>query len=219
MSRTPKDMSVGSVYKTKNYGELEVVEYTSCSKVLCCFLATGFKCYAEAGDIRKGNVRDLLFPNIFGVGYCGIGDMPQSVSGVQAGAYSAWYNMLLRCYSRSKPARYKTYDDCTVCDEWHSYQNFASWFEANKVRGLELDKDILIDGNRVYSPETCSFVTGFDNKRKAREIEFSLVSPDGHIHSGVNVSEFCERFGLNGSNISMLMSGKRKSHKGWTRHE
>ena len=55
-----------------------------------------------------------------------------------------------------------TYDDCIVCEEWHNFQNFAEWYEENyyEVDGKPtfLDKDILIKGNKIYSPQTCVFV-------------------------------------------------------------
>lgn len=212
---TPLDMKKGSSHKTKNYGELEVLEYVSSSLVYVRFKITGFESKAGSGDIRKGNVRDLLFPNVFGVGFCGVGLEHQSLNGVKTKAYTAWYNMLLRCYSETKPKRYVTYDDCTVCDDWHNFQVFSKWFNENYIKGFELDKDLLVNGNRVYSPDTCKFVSGFDNKRKARERAYSLISPDGKVFSGLNVSEFCSVNNLSASKISMVMSGNRPHHKGW----
>lgn len=38
------------------------------------------------------------------------------------------------------------------------FSNFAEWFDKHHVEGWELDKDILVSGNRTYSPETCCFV-------------------------------------------------------------
>ena len=57
-------------------------------------------------------------------------------------------------------------DEIEVCEEWLNFQNFAEWcygqkfFDAkdDKGRSYHLDKDILVKGNRVYSPNTCSFV-------------------------------------------------------------
>lgn len=75
--------------------------------------------------------------------------------------------MLGRCYDDTK-AKHKSYENCTVCEEWHNFQNFAKWYEENyyeiKDERMELDKDILIKGNKVYSPETCVFVPSNVNK-------------------------------------------------------
>lgn len=58
--------------------------------------------------------------------------------------------------------KHPTYTDCEVCDEWLNFQNFAKWYDENfyEVDGerMHLDKDILVKGNKIYSPETCIFV-------------------------------------------------------------
>lgn len=50
------------------------------------------------------------------------------------------------------------YKDCQIAPEWEDYQVFYSWVRANAVEGWVLDKDILIEGNRVYGPSTCVYV-------------------------------------------------------------
>jgi hypothetical protein len=212
----PCDMITGFVHQTKNHGDLEVVKYMSSSHVDVRFLDTGYQTSAESGDIRKGNVRDLLCRNIFGVGYCGVGRFKQSVGGKKSSAYSAWYNMLLRCYSDKHRDRYPTYSDVYVCDDWHNFQTFAEWYEDNKVSEMELDKDIKVAGNRIYSPDTCMFVSQGENKKYARQVEFSVVSPSGEIYHAINMSKFCKKFGLQPSKMSNVLSGKRHHHKGWT---
>ena len=70
--------------------------------------------------------------------------------------YRKWQGMIIRCYSKNK---YKTYKDCTVCDEWKNFMSFKKWMESQDWKDKELDKDILVFGNKLYSPETCIFVT------------------------------------------------------------
>lgn len=74
--------------------------------------------------------------------------------------YIVWDSMLQRCYSENENQRIRnhTYDDCKVCDEWLTYSNFEKWFNKNYKEGQQLDKDILFEGNKLYSPETCCFV-------------------------------------------------------------
>lgn len=38
------------------------------------------------------------------------------------------------------------------------FSNFKRWFDEHYIDGWHLDKDILVKGNKVYSPETCCFV-------------------------------------------------------------
>lgn len=70
--------------------------------------------------------------------------------------YGRWNRMLERCYN---PKTYPTYIGCSVTDEWLSFMAFRSWMIEQDWEGKELDKDILVVGNKVYSPETCCFVT------------------------------------------------------------
>lgn len=72
-------------------------------------------------------------------------------------AYVLWKSVLVRCY-RYNSIRRQTYSGCSVCEEWLSYSGFKRWFDENFVNGYHIDKDILIRGNKVYSPETCCFV-------------------------------------------------------------
>ena len=71
-------------------------------------------------------------------------------------------SMLKRCYDEEYHKKEPTYIDCEVCEEWLNYQNFAKWFYKNYYEisneKMCLDKDILIKGNKIYSPQTCIFV-------------------------------------------------------------
>jgi len=74
--------------------------------------------------------------------------------------YLKWTNILKRCYSKSVLQRYPTYRGCSVCEEWKTFSNFMAWMKSQPWEGKQLDKDILVPGNKVYSPETCVFVSG-----------------------------------------------------------
>lgn len=93
---------------------------------------------------------------------CGVGVNDSEVyvrqDGVLIKSYTTWTAMLNRCYSIKHQTRYPTYVGCTVCTEWLTFSNFKKWYDANYREGLELDKDILVEGNKIYSPETCRFV-------------------------------------------------------------
>lgn len=67
--------------------------------------------------------------------------------------------MINRCYSKRFHLLRPTYKDCTVCDEWLIFSNFKTWMVLQDWKGKVLDKDILEQGNKVYSPSTCIFVT------------------------------------------------------------
>ena len=77
--------------------------------------------------------------------------------------YRAWASMLLRCYSSKYLCRNPTYIGCIACDEWLTFSNFKKWMERQDYEGKQLDKDIIVSGNKIYSPDTCVFVSNAVN--------------------------------------------------------
>jgi hypothetical protein len=73
--------------------------------------------------------------------------------------YSAWRHMIQRCYSSKFQATRPTYAGCSVAPEWHSFMAFRAWMAGQPWEGMQLDKDLLVQGNKIYSPQTCVFVS------------------------------------------------------------
>lgn len=91
--------------------------------------------------------------------------------------WKRWYDIHYRCYSTQLHERYPSYVGCSVCEEWNNFNNFYAWYQDNyyEVEGqkMDLDKDILCKGNKIYSPDTCVFVphkinTMFTNGKRNR---------------------------------------------------
>ena len=116
----------------------------------------------EYKNFKKGIIKCPYEPSVYGVGYIGEGKYKISENGKHTGIYDTWHDMLKRCYDSNYHKRQPTYIECEVCEEWLCFQNFAKWYEDNyyEVEGerTELDKDILMKGNKIYSPDTCIFV-------------------------------------------------------------
>lgn len=75
--------------------------------------------------------------------------------------YEVWHGMITRADDAKWKETHPTYKDCTVCDEWRDFQVFAKWYTDNIYDfpgKLDLDKDLLIEGNKHYSPETCLII-------------------------------------------------------------
>ncbi len=75
--------------------------------------------------------------------------------------YQLWQSMLERCFSVKLKQKYPTYKDVTCSKEWLSMTKFIEDISQMKGFGLsgwELDKDILVKGNKLYSKDTCCFV-------------------------------------------------------------
>ena len=73
--------------------------------------------------------------------------------------YAKWSNMLERCYSEKLHSKHPSYSGCYAVAEWHSFMGFRGWMVAQDWENKELDKDLLVSGNKLYSPETCVFVS------------------------------------------------------------
>lgn len=75
---------------------------------------------------------------------------------------SRWHNMKNRCYQNAYHKNNPAYIGYDVCEEWLNFDSFKEWHIDNyyKIDGcqMDLDKDILIKGNKLYSPDTCMFV-------------------------------------------------------------
>ena len=99
--------------------------------------------------------RKSMEPRVCGIGYHGSGDVR-----CKSESYLRWNDMLNRCYNAKFHERQPQYKECSVCEEWLNYNNFKVWYGQNKIPGtkLDMDKDILFKGNKVYSPETVAFV-------------------------------------------------------------
>ena len=78
-------------------------------------------------------------------------------------AHRQWESMLGRCYNERCLESNPTYKDKRVCDSWLLFSNFKRFHDRFYFDGAHLDKDILVSGNKVYSPETCLFVNYEDN--------------------------------------------------------
>ena len=77
--------------------------------------------------------------------------------------YRVWNSMLQRCYSYKFQERNPTYKGCSVSEEWLTFSAFKCWMEKQDWEGKQLDKDILFEGSKVYSAETCVFVSSSVN--------------------------------------------------------
>lgn len=168
--------SVGDVFETNNYGAVTLVAYRGRND--CSFeFSDGTVVTGQVGHARNGDLKNPMARTVHGVGYLGQGKYGASS---HPAAYRAWNEMLERAYSPAFHARCPTYAGVTVCDEWHCLQSFGSWFDANYVEGFHLDKDLLIEGNKQYSPDACCFVPGWLNTLLiSNHISSGSVWPEG----------------------------------------
>lgn len=93
--------------------------------------------------------------------------------------YKKWAGMLERCYSKSYKEKNKTYKEATVCKEWLLFSNFKLWMMNQDWIGKELDKDLMVSGNKFYSPDTCVFLSPSINKILTDKNSSKGIYPNG----------------------------------------
>lgn len=105
----------------------------------------------------------------------GINDAPYITQNQRLGFicphYRAWSGMIYRGYSEILKARRPTYEKCSVKEDWRVFSKFLGWSLDNYVAGWEVDKDILLVGNKEYSESACCYVPIYINtllKQKQR---------------------------------------------------
>lgn len=141
------------------YGVFEVLEYVNKKHELVRFIKTGHEKWTNASSVSSGLVKDPFFPTVHGVGYIGNASSSFNVDNktVVKKSYTVWAHMIRRCYEVDTFLD-KTYKGCSVCPEWLCFENYEVWYDTNYKEGFEVDKDLKYLGNRVYSPETCTFI-------------------------------------------------------------
>ena len=131
--------------------------------------------------------------------------------------YNVWINMKNRC--KHNPIYIK--QNIKVCMLWeNNYEEFKKWSLANGyLDGLELDKDILCKEKniypKIYSPETCQFVTKKINLScvaRGNAIRKSKISRDDSkkirelYQQGLLQKEIAIIFGVSRSLISHILN-------------
>ena len=151
---------VGKIFKSKSSGDFKIVKYNNSRNVDIQFVTTGFETSAQLEHIKNGNVKDPYVASVHGVGIAGA-KYPITINGVHTKEYELWCNMLKRCYSDTYQKKQPTYKGCEVSDNFKSYEYFYGWCNEQisfGVDGFELDKDLLIKGNKFYSEDSCVFL-------------------------------------------------------------
>jgi hypothetical protein len=176
--------------KENTYGsKMEIIEYKKFSDITVKF-ENGYLIRTNYDSFNKGLVLNPYDRTVFGTGYLGEGDYKGMVDGILTDQYLRWKGVLDRCCDLKFKEKKPTYIDVTVCEEWHNFQNFAKWYDENyyEIEGekMELDKDILFKGNKLYSPDTCIFTPRIINTLFVKNDKDRTDLPIGVNRRGLN---------------------------------
>lgn len=149
---------------------MRIVEYTNSTNIVVQFLDEFIeKVQTTYAYFKKGYVKNPYGRYICGVGIVGKEDILDE-NGKLSIEYETWSRMINRCYNNSYRDRDISYLNCTVDERWHLFKNFKNWMKSQKnyeqwklLDKKGIDKDIIIKGNKVYSPENCCLVPEYVN--------------------------------------------------------
>ena len=158
---------------------MKIAEYDNANNIIVEF-EDEHKCrvYTSYQAFKKGNCKNPFFASVYGHGYLGIdkeGNVPKMSEfkdgkTVNTWEYIKWQGMLKRCFDNKYKEKYPTYKDVVCCERWLCYANFLEDLEVlkqeynwNVDEKLNLDKDILHKGNKIYSLKNCMLVPDWIN--------------------------------------------------------
>lgn len=124
--------------------------------------------------------------------------------------YSTWSGMLRRCYYAPYQKKHSTYIGCSVDEDWKVFSRFKAWMELQNWEGNQLDKDLLVEGNKVYSENTCVFISCAINTILAARAPSKLGLPRGvHRREDGKYSASCSGKYLG------LFNSELEAHSAW----
>lgn len=150
---------------TNNFGsKMVIIEYRNNIDIDVYFPEYNFTAENVAYcNFKRGAVSCPYERTVCDIGFIGEGiHKIYDENGKITKCYSTWHHMLQRCYSEKYHEKQPTYIGCKVSERFLNYQNFGEWDKDDyyEIEGevMCLDKDILVKGNKIYSPETCIYV-------------------------------------------------------------
>lgn len=151
----------GQVLKNKLGLNFKIIDYVNSKEVKIEFIDSGFKKTCQMKEVRTGSIKDTSKPSVLGVGIVGSKYLTKDeVTQSNTQEYEAWRGLLTRCYSSRLLKKRPTYLGCIASENFKHYEYFYEWCQ-NQIGFKErwnLDKDVLVKGNKVYSEDTCVFV-------------------------------------------------------------
>ena len=133
-------------YYTK-YGTLTILKYYSGRNCTVQFEDGTILENIMYTSIKKGSVENRNHPSVHNVGYIGYGKYKVSD---YRDEYSCWNTLIKSTITNNS--------EWSIVQEWLNFQNFAEWYIKNKIQNFPLNREILQESNKIYSPETCCFV-------------------------------------------------------------
>lgn len=192
-----KNKRLGEHFINSEGYEFIIVEYNNANNIIIEF-QDKYKAKVPSRYGRCKNTSNPYHPSVYGTGCLGLmpdGSKPIiSINGKTTKEYRVWSSMIQRCYDEKFHKNNPTYKDATVCERWLVFANFLE--DITSIEGYELwknnggyclDKDAKGNGSKLYSLDTCCFISVNDN---VKERNNRCGSPSNGINEkiyGVNI--------------------------------
>lgn len=153
---------IGEIFVTNEGYKIQIIDYLDTKNVLIKFVGRPeIQIWSTMQNIKNGQIKNPYHKSVYGKGYYGIGRYTARKNSVKTKEYIKWFSMFVRCYDEQYQSKQPTYIGCSVSDEFCNFQNFAEWYSHYVYPckyPLEIDKDFLYEGNKIYSPSTCCLI-------------------------------------------------------------
>lgn len=192
---------IGEVRLNRQGCPMEIIEYIDYRNITIKFLDDyNTRKHTRYDKFMSGEIKNPYYPSVFGVGITG-NKYPVCENNKTTKEYRTWVEMLRRCFDEMMKNRFPTYKDVICCEEWLLYENFYEWLHSQENfdkwfgnKNYELDKDILVKGNKAYNPSACCLVPNNinslfikqDNKRGKLPIGVSIAKDGKHFIATCN---------------------------------
>ena len=143
--------------------------------------------------------------------------------------------MIQRCYDEKYLNKYPSYKNASVCERWLVFANFLD--DLPKIKNYKLwknnedyvlDKDMYGNDSKIYSLDTCCFITNTNNSKERlnrlgnTQIEAIKIKVYGiNVKTGErtrdfnSISEASKELNICDSNICACLKGRYKQSGGY----
>lgn len=180
------ELKVGDIFNISTGGTITIGEIRNYREIIIQHNDSyGHIASVRLSHILTGNVFNPYRPSVRDRGYIGVGKYQSSVNGRNTKEYDAWRHMFTRCYSEVYHLKNPVYIGCEVTSSWWNFQVFAEWYcnTGYYDTDYQVDKDLLIYANRLYSSGTCCVIP-IDINSAIQDKRFNRSLPTGVYKRG-----------------------------------